>query len=271
MVLLFTASVTAIVLEDGGRPYSFTSQLGEDVQIYGGSGLYQHDNTFKAIGFRSFDWVSLAIVLPLFVAGLYLYRRGQLKGQLLVAALYTYLAYIYLIGVMGNAFNAMFLVWTAIFSIGLLGLGLTLADMDIASLPGELEGHFPRRSVSIYVLIVGLVLLAQYLAEIISAYATGKPPASLDHYTTLELAAVELAIMVPLHILGGILLWQRKAWGYLIGTVLTFASAMVFVALSISLLLFRLSFGRGDMLDMAITMAIALVAAGFAFVIFRRV
>jgi hypothetical protein len=46
---------------------------------------------------------------------------------------------------------------------------------------------------------------------------------------------------------------------------------MVFVALSVSLLLFYFSFGRGDMLDMAITFSIAMVAAGFSLVIFKRV
>jgi hypothetical protein len=36
-------------------------------------------------------------------------------------------------------------------------------------------------------------------------------------------------------------------------------------------LLFYLSFGRGDVLDMALTTAIAIVATGFSFVIFKRV
>jgi len=271
MALLLTTSVTGIVSDDGGSPYTFTSLRGEDVEIYSGNGLYQYDNTYKAIVFRSFDWANLVIVLPLFVLGIYLYQRGQLKGQLLLAALFTYLAYIYLIGVMGNAFNIMFLVWTALFSVGLFGLFLMLADMDIASLPGKLETNFPRKSVSVYVVIVGLILLLQYLAEIMSAYATGKPPVSLDHYTTLELASLELGIMIPLHIVGGISLWRRKAWGYLIATLLAFTSFMVFIALSLSLLLFYISFERGSVLDMVITSVIAMVATGFSLVIFKRV
>ncbi len=271
MALLLTSSAIGIVSDEGGHPYGFTSLRGENVEIYGGKGLYQYDNTFKAVGFRSFDWVNLVVVFPLFVLSTYLYRRGQLKGQLLLAALFTYLAYIYLIGVMGNAFNSMFLVWTSLFSIGLFGLFLTLADMDLASLSEKFATSFPRKSVSVYVIVVGLILLFQYLAEIISAYTTGEPPASLDHYTTLELAALELGIMVPLHLAGGVSLWRRKAWGYLISTFLAFTSTMVFIALSVSLLLFYFSFGRGDVFDMAITIAIAVAATGFSLVIFKRV
>jgi hypothetical protein len=271
MMLLLAASLTAILLDDGGDPYLFTTPRGEQVEIYGGAGPYQFDNSYKAIAFRSFDWANLAVVLPLFVAGLWLYRRGKFRGQLLLAALFTYLAYIYLIGVMGNAFNALFLVWTALFSIGGIGLCLTLTQMDFAAVPAKLAGNFPRKSVAVYVVAVGLILLAQYLGEVIAAYTTGAPPASLDHYTTLELASLELGIMIPLHIIGGLALWRGKTWGYLAATVLAFTAFMVFVALSVSLLLFYVSFGRGDVLDMAITTVIAVVATGFSFVIFKRV
>lgn len=271
MILLLAASLTAILWDDGGDPYPFTTPRGEQVEIYGGAGPYQFDNTYKAIAFRSFDWANLTVVLPLFVAGLWLYRRGRFRGQLLLAALFAYLAYIYLIGVMGNAFNALFLVWTALFSIGGIGLCLTLTQIDRAAVPAKLAGSFPRRSVAVYVLAVGLILLAQYSAEVIAAYTTGNPPASLDHYTTLELASLELGMMIPLHIIGGLALWRGKTWGYLAATVLAFTAFMVFVALSVSLLLFYVSFGRGDVLDMAITTAIAVVATGFSFVIFKRV
>lgn len=270
MILLLAASLTAILLDDGGDPYPFITPRGEQVEIYGGAGPYQFDNTYKAIAFRSFDWANLGVVLPLFVAGLWLYRRGKFRGQLLLAALFTYLVYIHLIGVMGNAFNALFLVWTALFSIGGIGLCLTLTQMDFAAVPAKLAGNFPRKSMAVYVLAVGLILLAQYSAEVIAAYTTGAPPASLDHYTTLELASLELGIMIPLHIIGGLALWRGKTWGYLAATVLAFTAFMVFIALCVSLLLFYVSFGRGDVLDMAITTAIAVVATGFSFVIFKR-
>ena len=271
MALLLAASLTGIVSDDGGHPYAFTSLRGGAVEIYGGTGLYQYDNAYKAIGFRSFDWVNLVIVLPLFVLGIFQYRRGTIRGRLLLAALFTYLAWIYLIGVMGNVFNVMFLVWTALFSIGLFGLCLVLADMDMVDLSEKLIPGFPRKSVSVYVIIVGFVLMLQYLSEIISAYATGKPPAALDHYTTLELASLELGITIPLHLVSGVLLWRKKAWGYFIATILAFISFMVFIALSVSLLLFYFGFGRGDFLDMGITFFITVVAAGFSLIIFKRV
>jgi hypothetical protein len=271
MLLLVLSSLTAILLDDGGDPYSFTTPRGEPIEMYGGNGPYQFDNTYKAIAFRSFDWANLFVVFPIFLAGLILFRRNKFRGQLLLAALFTYLAYIYLIGVMGNAFNAMFLVWTAIFSTGVFGLYLTLKQMDFTDLSTKLVANFPRKSVAIYMVVVGLILLGQYLSEVITAYTTGSPPASLDHYTTLELAALELGIMIPLKIIGGIALWRKEIWGYLATAVLVFTTSIVFVALSISLLLFHFSYGPGDLLDMAITFGITIVASGFSIAIFKRV
>jgi hypothetical protein len=271
MLFLLVSSLTAILLDDGGQSYSLITLRGEQIEIYGGNGLYQFDNTYKAIAFRSFDWANVVVVFPLFVIALILYRRTKFRGQLLLLALFTYLAYIYLIGVMGNAFNAMFLVWTALFSIGVFGLCLILNQMDLKTLPEKLVGPFPRKSIAIYMVVVGLILIAQYLFEVIAAYMTNTPPASLDHYTTLELAALELGLMIPLKILGGLALWRKKLWGYIVSTVLVFTTSIVFVALSVSLLLFHVTYGSGDFLDMAITIGITIVASIFSIAIFKRV
>ena len=269
--LLFVVSLASIVLDDGGSTYMFTSAQGEIVNIYGGFGPYRYDTTYKAIAFRSFDWVSLVIVLPLFLAALRFYRRGQMKGRLLLAALFTYLAYIYLIGFMGNAFNGLFLGWVALFSLGCFGLFQVVSEINLPALPQQFTVRFPVKPVAVYMLAVAAILSAQYLAEIFGAYITGSPPSSLDHYTTLELAGLELGIMIPLHILAGLLLWRRNAWGYLLSTILAFAASMVFIALSISLLIPYFGSARGNLADLAITLSITIVAAGFSLAIFRQI
>lgn len=241
------------------------------VNIYGGLGPYRFDSVYKVIACRSFDWVSLVIVFPLFLAALRFYRRGRLKGRLLLAALFTYLAYIYLIGFMGNVFNSLFLGWVALFSLGCFGLFQVISEINLAALPEKLAGRFPVKPVAIYMLAVAAILSAQYLAEIFGAYLAGNPPASLDHYTTLELAGLELGLMIPLHLLAGLLLWRHNAWGYLLSTILAFAAAMVFIALSISLLIPYFASARGDLADLVITLGITIVAAGFSLAIFRQI
>ena len=271
LLLVSTASVVGIVLDDGGEPYRVTSLRGQTVEIYGGHGLYRSDSVAKAVAFRGFDWANLAVCAPLCVLGILLYRRGRLRGQLILAAVFTYLAYNYLIGVMGNAFNGMFLVWTALFSTGAFGAALTLASIDTPSLPERLGARFPRKSLAVYMLVLAFALLSQYLTQVLAAYATGQPPALLETYTTLELAALELGIMVPLHVVGAVLLWQRQAWGYLIAIPLAFAAAMTFLALSVGQVLLHLSFARENVAGIVLMIAFALVASALSFLAFQRV
>jgi hypothetical protein len=208
--------------------------------------------------------------VPLSILGMRLYQRGRLRGQLMLAAVFTYLAYNYLIGVMGNAFNSMFLVWTAIFSTGAFGAALTFASIDAPTLPEKLAAGFPRKSLAVYMLVLAAALLSQYLLQVLTAYATGQPPATLEHYTTLELAALELGIMVPLHVVGAVLLWRRRAWGYLIAIPLAFAAAMTFIALSVGQMLLHLSFGSDNTATIVQMFAFALTASAFSFLAFKR-
>jgi len=221
--------------------------------------------------FRGFDWASLLVCFPLFVWGMVLYQRGRLKGQLLLGAVFTYFAYIYLIGVMGNGFNIMFLVWTGIFSTGLFGLALVLKDLDLSALPRKLETDFPRKSLAVYTIALGLFLPIPYLAQIILAYVTTSPPPTLEIYTTLELAALEIGIMVPLHIVGGVLLWKRKAWGYIISIPLALTASITFIALSIAQWLLYFSYQTGSIADVIQMIVFAVIASAFSFVTFRRV
>ena len=114
-------------------------------------------------------------------------------------------------------------------------------------------------------------MLLQYLEQVLTAYAARRPPAALEHYTTLELAALELGIMVPLHIVGGVLLWRRHAWGYLIAIPLAFAAAMTFVALSVGQVLLYLSFGGRNIAGIVQMVGFATIASVLSFVAFQRI
>lgn len=271
MALILASSLVAITFDDRGAPYLFTSLRGEKVEIYGGQGIYQYDTLTKAVLFRGYDWANLFVALPLLILAIVLYRLGRLRGQLLLASIFAYFSYNYLIGVMGNAFNGLFLVWTALFSTGLFGLALILADTDIPSLPGKLASGFPRKSLAVYAVILGLLLTVFYLVEIFSAYASGQPPASLDIYTTLELAALELALMIPLHFAGAWLLWRRYAAGYVTMILLAFMAGMTFVSLSMAQVFLYFIYQQGTMADVVRPIVLAVIACSFSLVIFKSV
>jgi hypothetical protein len=261
LALVIAASLLGILLNDGGDPRTIESIRGESVQLFGGAGVYRFDTVSKAVFFDGINWVDLILVVPMLAVLLLAYPRGGHFVRLLLASLFTYLGYFFLIGVMGNAFNELFLVWTALFSAALFGLGAVLLELDLGGLATRLAGRIPHRGVAAYLFALGGLLFAQYLAEVIGAYAAGTPPPSLSVYTTLELAAFELGIMVPLHFLGGVLLWKRHAAGYLLAVILSFAAAMAFIALSVGQLMLLLQYHTGSVATVA-ALLIPAAAAG---------
>jgi hypothetical protein len=268
LALLAAASLLGILLNDGGSPRTVESVRGETVQLFGGAGIYRYDTVAKAVFFDCINWMDLILVVPLLAALAFVYPRGGLLTRLLLASVFTFLAYFFLIGAMGNAFNELFLVWTALFSAALLGLGAVLLEMDFGALAARLDGRIPRRGVAAYLFALGGLLLAQYLAEVIGAYTAGTPPPSLAVYTTLELASLELGIMVPLHILGGVLLWKRQPAGYLLAVILAFAAAMAFLMLSVGQYILSAVYqsgGAGDVVALAVPAAVASVVSLYIF------
>ena len=87
LVLMSTVSVVGIVLDDGGDPYRVTALQGQVVEIYGGHGLYRNDSVAKAVVFRGFDWTNLVLCVPPSILGILQYRRGHLRGQLILAGI----------------------------------------------------------------------------------------------------------------------------------------------------------------------------------------
>lgn len=270
-ILILFSSAASITLDDGGKLYTVSNLRGDDVRIYGGEGIYRNDSVQKAVLFRGFDWANLIISLPVLLWGIVASKKNKRIGKVAVASVFCYLAYNYLIGAMGNAFNNLFLVWTALFSIGLFGLALLLTEKELISLNSIIGQSFPRQSLAFYMIILGLFLMSQYLIEIIPAMVTGIAPASLEIYTTLELAALELGIMVPLHLAGGLFLWNNRPTGYVLSILLTFTAMMTFISLSVAAVIFRIQYASGGLMDLFVPIVLSFITIGFSISIIKNI
>jgi hypothetical protein len=271
LALLLAASLAGILLNDGGDPRTVESVRGEAVRLFGGAGIFRYDTVVKAVFFDGINRADLLLVSPLLAVLVFVYPRGGRLSRLLLASVFAYLAYFFLIGVAGNAFNELFLIWTLLFSAGLFGLGAVLLELDVRALAEDLRGRFPHRAFAVYLFALGGLLLVQYLTEVIGAYATRAPPASLGVYTTLELASLEIGIMVPLHVLGGVLLWKKQSGGYILAAVLVFTAAMAFINLSVGQYLLLAGYQTGSAMELTGLAVPAAVATGFSAFLFWNI
>ena len=98
------------------------------------------------MGFRAADAITLVLAIPLLVVSTVLYRRGSLKGGLVLVGALAYFLYNYGSMAFGAAYNTLFLVYVALFSASLFGLVLALTSFDVQGLPAQPTSSIPRTS-----------------------------------------------------------------------------------------------------------------------------
>ncbi len=260
ILLIIITSFCGIFLDDGGSPREVDSLRGEPVELYGGGGLYRYDTVYKAVMFKGYDRANLFVSLPLILLSLVLYHRRSRAGTLLIAGIFFYLFYNYLIGVTGNAYNVLFLPWIMLFSSGLAGLAMVSVELARHTKLNDLKRAVPRMPFLVYCAAVVLFLVLNYLYEIIPAMVRGSPPAAVAIYTTHELAALDLGVAVPLYAASFVLLLQRNVWGSLMGAVLVIGSAVTFVSQVFFQVLYIFFYNRGEQADLVIVGVLAAVS-----------
>lgn len=200
-----------------GTPYPLKSFRGEEVTI-NARGLYYWDTVSSAAQMQANDLVMLVLGLPLLAISFRLSLRNSLRGQLLLAGTLGFILYTYITMCFGAAYNPLFLVYVALFSLSLFAFVLVMMSFDIPSLPAHFSEKLPRGWIAALLFSAGGFLLLAWLGRIVATFAPGAIPA-LENTTSMFIQAMDLGIVVPTCILSGILLLRRNPWGYLLASV----------------------------------------------------
>lgn len=209
-----------------GSPFSFTTLRGETVQIYG-QGLYRYDTPFAAAGFKGSDLLTLVAGIPLLIFFTGCYRRGSLRGGLLLLGTLGYFLYIYASLALKAAYNPLFLLYIALFSASLFAFVRLFTAFDRQKLLAHFSPAMPRRGPAIFMLASGLVTLVVWLAPLLSALLQNRPPALLASYTTTVTDVLDLGIITPATFIAAWLIFRRDSLGYLIACSLLVLEIML--------------------------------------------
>ena len=184
-------------------------------------GLYK-DAPWASAAFRGGDLVTLVVAVPVLVAALLLSRYGSRRAQLVWAGTLVYAVYNGAFSVFGTAFNDVFLLHVALFSLSLFALALTLANLDVAGIAAGFAKRTPARWISAFLLLVAAGLGGMWTFVSLRFAATGELPDGVMPATGLHLVyTLDLSLVVPSLALAGVLLWRRAAWGYVLAAVLS--------------------------------------------------
>jgi len=217
--LALLAAGAGVFWQGTGDPYLFHTLRGEDVLIRG-HGLYRYDTVNSSSQELGQDIVTLLIGIPLLIAGILLSRKGTLRGQLLLTGVLGYFLYTYTSMCFLTAFNPLFLVYVALFSLSLFGFILSMKNLDVNEVASHISDGFPRRAISIYFIIIAIFLSLAWLGLVASPSLTWTPPNGLESAITMVIQALDLGIIVPTAFLTASLLIKKQTWGYALSSVM---------------------------------------------------
>jgi hypothetical protein len=252
-----------------GTPYPLTTFRGEEVTI-NARGLYYWDTVSSAAQMQANDLVTLVLGLPLLAVSSWLARRGSLRGRLLLAGTLGFILYTYITMSFGAHYNALFLVYVALFSLSLFAFVLVMMSFDLGNLARAFLRQLPRGWIAGLLFFAAAFLSLAWLGRVAATFAPNAIPA-LDNTTSLFIQAMDLGLIVPVCILSGILLLRRHAWGYLLASV----GLVKFMTLGIAVSLMGLNMARVGAPDSAALVGIfgvlALLSIVMTVILFRNI
>lgn len=192
--------------------------------------IYPTDDLLQS--FVPNDVVNLCIGLPILLGSMWLARRGKLIGLLLWPGALFFVLYNYLVYVLVMPLNVAFLLHLVLVTLSTYTTIGLVASIDGAAVHRRLAGTVPERAAGGILGGLGLLFSLRVVGVLIDALSGQTPMAD----TELALNIADFLI-TPAWVIGGILLWRRKEFGYTAGLGLLFQASMLFIGLIMFLLL----------------------------------
>lgn len=220
IAILSIIATTQGIFSDGGTgPYQVETVRGDTVTVYG-KGLYRHMSVDVAPQGIAQDYVTLFIGVPFLILSLFLARTGSLKGRFLLAGVLGYFLVTYLFYMVMGMYNELFLLYVLLLSASFFAFALTMISFEVERLPEYFNPDTPVKITGGFLIFNSIAIAIMWLEIIIAPLLDGSIiPKEVEHYTTLIVQGLDLALLLPLSFLSGLLFLKKNPFGYLLAPV----------------------------------------------------
>lgn len=258
VILAGIAAACGIFLTGGEKEIPLRSIHQNFVMAYG-QGIYKNESVSMALQARAQDGITLVLGVPALLWSFLLSGKGSLKGRFLLLGLLGYLLYTYATYSFGAMYNGLFLVYVAVLSACFFAFILTFLSLWEEDIQSRLDKRFPEKFVGVILIVTAALAGMMWLKRICIPLMNQEVPGELEHYTTLVIQALDLAILLPSGILAGILLMKKNKFGYLLAPVLVIKQ-MVLVIVIIAMFINQSSNGVStDVFELVVFLLIAII------------
>ena len=121
----------------------------------------------------------------------------------------------------GAAYNDFFLAYILLTMMSLFGTLSLILSFDQQTFPALFSERLPRRGISIFLIVSGVILFCIWLLlSIVPALVAGIVPAEVASYTTIITFVLDMGIIAPALVISGRMLSRREPLGYVLASVL---------------------------------------------------
>ena len=181
--------------------------------------VYKNDTTSGAAQERGNDLIVIVLCVPLLLVSAYFAAKGSLRGRLVWTGTVFFFLYTYASQSFLTAYNPMFLVYVAAFSLSLYTFAASVLTLDAKQISKSFRDA-PVKVTAGFMFLMGIALAFMWIGGIIlPSLASGQRPEALETYTTLVIQALDLGVIAPMAFITGYLLLKRDAWGYTLASL----------------------------------------------------
>ncbi len=231
-VFSFIAAAQGMFSSQGPGPYEFTSIHGQQVLIYG-KGIYQHMSAEVAPQGIAQDVVTMFVGIPLLIGSLYFTRKGLLRARLVLSGVLGYFLVTYLFYLTMGMFNRLYLAYVLILSASFYAFIITMFSFDVKSLVNVFNNKkFSLKFAGGFLVFNSIAIGLLWLSVIVPPLLKGAFPIELEHYTTMIVQGLDLALLLPASFISGVLFVKRKPISFLLAPVYLIFLSILMTALT---------------------------------------
>ena len=172
------------------------------------------------------DWFDLVVVAPMLVVLAAGALRGSRPSTLLLGGVLAYSLYSMVLYAFAVHFNQLFLVYSVALGLAFYGLVSLVTALGSEDVRSWFSARAPVRTAGIFSALVGAAFYVLWLSEVIPALAAHAVPKSVVEtgLITNPVQVLDISIVLPAFLAGGIALARRRTLGYwLVPVMLAFA------------------------------------------------
>lgn len=188
-------------------------------------GLY-HEGAWAREAFRGGDVITLTIAAPLLIISLIMSIRGSHRAEPVWIGMIVYTLYNYAYATFGTAFNDVFLLHIALFSMSVFALACAIPNLDLAAIARTFRDAIGARTIGVFLVIVGAGQGGLWIFLVVRNAITGEVLHDIPVWGQHLVFALDLALLVPSLVLAGVLLARRRPFGFLLGTAMAVFGAV---------------------------------------------